>query len=54
MVAPGVVGMAEVVQPSSTVAGKSTGQPFMWSMIWVALAALFLVFIHLAMMGRGR
>lgn len=53
---PGVVGMSEVLQPNSTVSsGMSMGQPAMWSMIWVAAAFLFLVFIHLALMGlRGR
>lgn len=49
---PGVVGMSEVVQPSSTLSAGFKGKPFMWSMIWVAASVLFLVFIHLAMMGR--
>jgi len=57
MASPGVVGMAEVLQPSGNPAGggMGMGQPAMWSMIWVAAAFLFLVFIHLALMGlRGR
>lgn len=54
--APGVVGMAEVLQPSSAPAGRGWGgQPAMWSMIWVAASVVFLVFIHMALMGlRGR
>lgn len=55
--APGVVGMAEVLQPSGSPTGSKMGmgQPAAWSMIWVAAAFLFLVMIHLALMGlRGR
>lgn len=50
--APGVVGMSEVVQPSSSVTGAISGRPVMWSMIWVGAAIIYLVFVHLAMMGR--
>lgn len=50
---PGVVGMAEVVQPTSVVGGGVAGQPVMWSMIWVGAAVLFLLFVHTAMAGRG-
>lgn len=57
MASAGVVNMAEVVQPSSNPTGAASfkGQPAMWSMVWVAAAFLFLVWIHLALMGlRGR
>lgn len=57
MASAGVVNMAEVLQPSSNPTGPSMlkGTPAMWSMIWVAAAFLFLVWIHLALMGlRGR
>lgn len=51
---PGVVGMAEVIQPNSAnVSGNLRGTPAMWSLIWVGAAALFLVMIHLAMIGRA-
>ena len=55
MASAGVVGMAEVVQPNSTVSGGSglAGSVAMWSYIWVGVAALFLVFVHVAAMGRG-
>lgn len=56
--APGVVGMSEVLQPSGNptgASGWSMGQPAVWSMVWVAASVLFLLFIHLALMGlRGR
>jgi len=50
----GVVGMAEVVQPNSTVSGnKLAGSVAMWSFVWVGIAVLILVFINLAMIGRA-
>jgi hypothetical protein len=50
----GVVGMAEVIVPNSTTSGGSLkGSPAMWSMVWVGVSILFLVFIHLAMVGRA-
>lgn len=45
--------MAEVVQPTSVPGGGFRGQPAMWAMIWTAVAVLFLVFIHMAMLGRA-
>lgn len=52
---PGVVGMSEVVQPNSVNAGTGlVGTPAMWSFIWAGAAALFLLFCHMAMIGRGR
>lgn len=52
---PGVVGMAEVIQPNSSNTGGAPmrGTPVMWSLVWVGAAALFLVMIHLAMIGRA-
>lgn len=53
MAGPGVVGMAEVVQPSSGQANRPlSGSPFLWSMIWVGAAALFLLFVHMSLAGR--
>lgn len=50
----GVVGMAEVVVPNSST-GKAAGMSVaMWSYVWVGVAAFVLLFLHLAMMGRGR
>lgn len=50
----GVVGMAEVVAPNSTMSSnKLSGSPAMWSYIWVGAAALFLLFVHLALVGRS-
>jgi len=50
----GVVGMAEVIVPNSTTSGnKLAGSAAMWSFVWVGLAALFLVFVNLAMIGRA-
>jgi hypothetical protein len=50
----GVVGMAEVVSPNSTVSNqKLAGSPAMWSFVWVGAAALILVFLHLAIAGRA-
>lgn len=48
----GVVGMAEVVQPTSAPTGMGRGDPFTWSMIWVGAAVFFLLFFHIAMAGR--
>lgn len=54
MPAAGVVGMAEVVSPNSAVSSSGLkGSAAMWSFIWVGLAALFLMFVHVAMVGRG-
>lgn len=54
MASAGVVGMAEVVQPNSVSTGRGlNGSPAMWSFIWAGAAALFLMWIHLAMVGRG-
>jgi hypothetical protein len=50
----GVVGMAEVVSPSSTTGATAGMSVPMWSYIWVGAAAFVLLFLHLAMMGRGR
>jgi hypothetical protein len=52
----GVVGMAEVVVPSSAPGGRGglNGGPATWSFIWVGFAALILVTMHLALVGRGR
>lgn len=55
MAAAGVVGMAEVVQPSSvSTQGKLAGTPAMWAFVWVGAAMLFLLTLHVAMVGRGR
>lgn len=54
MASAGVVGMAEVIVPnSSTSGGSMRGSPAMWSMVWVGASILFLVFIHLALVGRA-
>jgi hypothetical protein len=54
MASAGVVGMAEVVTPNSTVSSTSLmGSVAMWSFVWVGVSALFLMFIHVAMLGRG-
>jgi|HubBroStandDraft_2_1064218.scaffolds.fasta_scaffold1578828_2 hypothetical protein len=52
----GVVGMAEVVVPSSTSGSRRglNGGPATWSFIWVGFAALILVTLHMAIIGRGR
>lgn len=55
MASAGVVGMAEVVTPTSAPAGsKLSGTPAMWAFIWVGVSAFLLVFLHLAIAGRGR
>jgi hypothetical protein len=52
MASAGVVGMAEVVTPTSAGANSSlSGSPAMWSYIWVGAAVLFLMFVHTAMRG---
>lgn len=51
---PGVVGMSEVVQPNSVTSGKGLGGVAMWSFIWAGAAMLFLLMVHMAMIGRGR
>jgi hypothetical protein len=54
MASAGVVGYSEVIVPnSSSTGGGLNGTPAMWSMIWVGVAILILMFIHLALMGRA-
>lgn len=54
MASAGVVGMAEVVTPNSVSTPSGLGgSPAMWSFVWVGAAVLFLLMIHLAMVGRG-
>lgn len=55
MASAGVVGMAEVIVPNSTTSGGGMmrGSPAMWSFVWVGASILFLVFIHLALVGRA-
>lgn len=54
MASAGVVGMAEVVTPNSTTSNNGmNGTPAMWAFVWVGVAALFLVFVNLAMIGRA-
>jgi hypothetical protein len=54
MAAAGVVGMAEVVTPNSTISGTNlAGSPAMWAFVWVGFAALILVTLHLAIAGRA-
>jgi len=51
----GVVGMAEVLSPNSA-AGKSGGKQLdvtTWSFVWAGAAALFLLFCHMALVGRA-
>lgn len=50
----GVVGMAEVVSPNSTT-GRTGGRMdvTMWSFVWAGAAALFLMFCHMALVGRA-
>jgi len=54
MASAGVVGMAEIVQPNSSMGRTSAIPVSTWSFIWVGIALFILVFLHLAMMGRGR
>lgn len=54
MASAGVVGMAEVVTPNSVSTPSAIGgSPAMWAFVWVGASALFLLMIHLAMVGRG-
>jgi hypothetical protein len=55
MASAGVVGMADVIVPNSSTSGPSAmkGSPAMWSLVWVGASVLFLVFIHLALVGRA-
>lgn len=53
MASAGVVGMAEVVTPNSTVTNQMAGSVAMWSFVWVGLSVLFLLFVNLAMIGRA-
>jgi hypothetical protein len=52
MASAGVVGMAEVIQPNATTQSGLSGSVAMWSFVWVGLSALFLMFVHVAMLGR--
>lgn len=50
----GVVGMSEVVVPTSVPTSGSLGNsPAMWAFVWVGFAAFILVTLHLAIAGRG-
>lgn len=54
MASAGVVGMAEVITPSS--AGPNSGlagSPAMWAFVWVGASALILITLHLAIAGRA-
>ena len=53
MASAGVVGMAEVVQPTSSGHKSFSGSPAMWSFVWVGFAAFILVMLHLAIVGRA-
>lgn len=49
--------MAEVVTPNSAPSGGgrlSSMSPALWAYVWVGFAAFVLIFLHLAIMGRGR
>lgn len=51
----GVVGMAEVVTPNSTTGKTASGRMDVttWSFVWAGAAALFLLFCHMALVGRA-
>jgi len=50
----GVVGMAEVISPTSAPASTGlAGTPAMWAFVWVGFAFLVLMFLHLAIAGRA-
>jgi len=50
----GVVGMAEVLVPSSSPGATGlSGTPAMWAYVWVGFAFLILMFLHLAISGRA-
>lgn len=54
MASAGVVGMAEVISPTSAPAASGlAGTPAMWAFVWVGFAALVLIFLHLAIAGRA-
>lgn len=50
----GVVGMAEVLSPNSA-QGKTSSKMDVttWSFVWAGAAALFLLFCHMALVGRA-
>lgn len=52
MASAGVVGYAEVMSPNATSQTGLSGSAAMWSFVWVGLAALFLMFIHVALVRR--
>jgi hypothetical protein len=52
MASAGVVGYAEVVSPNATSQSGVAGSVAMWSFVWVGAAALFLMFVHVAMVRR--
>lgn len=54
MASAGVVGMAEVIQPTSVSTTGFAGSPAMWSFVWVGFAALILLTLHLSLVGRAR
>lgn len=50
----GVVGGAEIFMPNSAPANSGlSGTPAMWAFVWVGVAALVLIFLHLAISGRS-
>lgn len=49
----GVVGMAEVIVPNGASTNQLAGSPAMWAFTWVGVATLFLVMIHMAIIGRA-
>jgi len=54
MASAGVVGMSEVITPTSAPASSGlAGTPAMWAFVWVGFAALVLIFLHLAIAGRA-
>lgn len=48
----GVVGASSVFTPVSN-PQTGMGGPAMWSFVWVGVAALVLMFLHLAIAGRA-
>ena len=53
MAQAGVIGMSEVLTPSSSPGTGVSGTPAMWAFVWVGFAALVLIFLHLAIAGRA-
>jgi hypothetical protein len=54
MASAGVVGASEVFTPMSHPANSGlSGTPAMWAFVWVGIAALVLMFLHLAIAGRA-